>query len=112
MSSTIPMVGKNSRKLLVYSQASVTKVSECPTRMLPWMGGNTPPIESVGSVSPSRRIWESIEVVVVFPCVPLTATETLYSFMSCPKRVALVRQGMPSLRARKSSSLSSLTAAV
>ena len=55
------------RKLLVYSQASVTKVSDCPTRILPPMEGRIPPTLMVGSQAPSRRIWEIMEVVVVLP---------------------------------------------
>ena len=58
---------------MVYSQASVTNKSESPTRIFPPMEGRIPPTEMVGSRSPASRIWESMEVVVVFPWVPATA---------------------------------------
>ena len=66
--------GKKLRKLLVYSQASVRKISEFPTRIFPPMAGRIPPTLMVGSHSPFKRMWEIMEVVVVFPCVPATAT--------------------------------------
>ena len=47
----------------------MTKVSESPTRILPPMAGRMPPTEIVGSQWPSRRMWEIIDVVVVFPWV-------------------------------------------
>ena len=64
------ILGKKLKKLLVYSHASVIKVSEFPTRIFPWIAGRIPPTLMVGSQSPSRRIWETMEVVVVFPWVP------------------------------------------
>ncbi len=69
----IPTVGKKCRKLLVYSQASVRKVLEPPTRIFPPMAGRMPPTEMVGSVSAARRTVDIMEVVVVLPCVPATA---------------------------------------
>ena len=42
-------------------------------RILPWIAFKIPPTEMVGSFSPASRIWESMEVVVVFPWVPATA---------------------------------------
>ena len=36
-----------------------------------------PPTEMVGSVSASIRMYDSMDVVVVFPWVPLTAMEYL-----------------------------------
>ena len=65
--------GKKLKKLLVYSQASVRKVSDCPTRMFPPIAGRMPPTLMVGSQSPFRRMWDSMEVVVVLPWVPATA---------------------------------------
>ena len=44
------MVGKKLRKEFVYSQASTTKVSCPPTRMLPPMSFSMPPTETVGSL--------------------------------------------------------------
>lgn len=43
------------RKLFVYSQASVTKMPELPTRIFPPMACRIPPTEMVGSVSPASR---------------------------------------------------------
>ena len=65
--------GKKLKKLLVYSQASVIKVPECPRRRFPPMEGRIPPTVMVGSKPPSSSIWEAMEVVVVFPWVPETA---------------------------------------
>ena len=62
--------GKKLKKLFVYSQASVTNVSDSPTRIFPPIAGRIPPTLMVGSHFPSKRIWETIEVVVVLPCVP------------------------------------------
>ena len=63
----ISIVGKKERKLLVYSQASVTNSSGPPTRMFPPMECRIPPTEMVGSFSAARRISVTMEVVVVFP---------------------------------------------
>ncbi len=41
--------GKKLKKLLVYSHASVIKVSECPTRIFPPIAGRIPPTLMVGS---------------------------------------------------------------
>ena len=65
--SIILIVGLNDKKLLVYSQASVTKRSERPTLILPPMLLSMPPTEIVGSASAARRISVIIEVVVVLP---------------------------------------------
>ena len=73
----ISMVGKKDRKLLVYSQASVTNISGPPTRILPPMASSIPPTEMVGSFRASIRISVSMDVVVVFPWVPATATDWL-----------------------------------
>ncbi len=69
----MPILGKKSRKLLVYSQASATKYSEWPMRRLPWMSFSTPPMVSVGSKSAASRISLTMEVAVVLPWVPLIA---------------------------------------
>ena len=52
----ILIFGKKLRKLFVYSQASVTNVSDSPTRILPPIAGRIPPTLIVGSQSPARRI--------------------------------------------------------
>ncbi len=62
---------------MVYSQASVTNRSGPPTRMLPPMSFKMPPTEIVGSVSAARRMSVIMDVVVVFPWVPETATDSL-----------------------------------
>ena len=61
----------------MYSHASVTNRSGPPTRMLPPMSFKMPPTEMVGSVSAARRMSVIMEVVVVFPWVPETATDSL-----------------------------------
>ncbi len=63
----IPILGKKLKKLLVYSQASVTNRSVLPTRMLPPMLFNIPPMDRVGSVPACSRISVTMEVVVVLP---------------------------------------------
>ena len=62
---------------MVYSQASVTNRSGPPTRMLPPMSFKMPPTEIVGSVSAANRMSVIMDVVVVFPWVPETATDSL-----------------------------------
>ena len=71
------MVGWKDKKLLVYSQASVTKIPDCPTRILPPILSKMPPTEMVGSQLPTIKISVSMEVVVVFPCVPAILTAVL-----------------------------------
>ena len=66
------MVGWKDRKLLVYSHASVRKSSEWPILILPPIDGSIPPTDIVGSVPADMSISLSIDVVVVFPCVPET----------------------------------------
>ena len=58
---------------MVYSQASVTKYSDLPTRMLPPIDFRIPPMDRVGSASAARSTSDIMEVVVVLPCVPLIA---------------------------------------
>ena len=48
-----------------------------PTRMLPPMSFKIPPTEMVGSVSAANRMSVIMDVVVVFPWVPETATDSL-----------------------------------
>ena len=68
-----PIPGAKSRKVLVYSQASVTKYSRPPIRIFPPISFSIPPTARVGSVSAASRISLTMEVVVVLPWVPLTA---------------------------------------
>ncbi len=57
---------------MVYSQASVRKMSDFPARIFPWILERIPPTEMVGSQSAFIKISAIIEVVVVLPCVPAT----------------------------------------
>ena len=77
------------KKLSTYSQASVIKWSEWPILTFPPIDFRFPPTNIVGSNSACSNIVDNIEVVVVFPCVPETAIEFLYSLISCPKNAAL-----------------------
>ena len=43
---------------------------EFPTLIFPPIAFKMPPTEIVGSSSPARRMWDSMDVVVVFPWVP------------------------------------------
>ena len=61
---------------MVYSQASVRKKPEFPTRMFPPMESKIPPTETVGSVPAPNSIWVTMEVVVVFPWVPEMAMDS------------------------------------
>ena len=60
--SIILIVGLNDKKLLVYSQASVTKRSERPTLILPPMLLRRPPTQIVGPASAATIISEIKEV--------------------------------------------------
>ena len=64
------IVGINDKKLLVYSQASVTNIPDFPIRIFPPILFKIPPTDIVGSASAARSISVTIDVVVVFPCVP------------------------------------------
>ena len=112
ISRMMPIPGNISRKLLVYSQASAAKYWLRPILTFPPMLSRIPPMERVGSVPALTRISEIMEVVVVFPCVPLTATGSLYPRMICPSRTDLVMCGIPSSVTAIYSGLSGLIAAV
>ena len=66
----------------------------------------------VGSKFPSRVTWDSIDVHVVFPCVPEIATLYLWPFIIWPKNSALSINWMFFSLASKSSGLSLGIAAV
>ena len=42
-------------------------------RMLPPIASKIPPTDIVGARFAAKKMWEAIEVVVVFPCVPAMA---------------------------------------
>ena len=67
--------GRKFKKLFVYSQASEIKTSDFPTRRFPSIAFKIPPTVMVGSFFAMSKIWEIMEVVVVFPWVPDTAME-------------------------------------
>jgi len=96
----------------VYSQLSFTKFSECPMRRFPPIEGSIPPTNMVGSQLPASRIWEIMDVVVVFPCVPATLMALLYSFIISPRKSARTIIGMPACCAAINSGLSLWMAAV
>ncbi len=73
----MPILGKKLKKLLVYSQASVRKISGPPTRTQLPMDFKMPPMDRVGSMSAAIRISLAMEVVVVLPWVPLMAMGVL-----------------------------------
>ena len=77
------MVGLSSRRLLLYSSASTTKISPSPNTELVLIDLTTPPTIIVGSNSESFNIEPIIDVVVVFPCVPEIATVEVFNFASC-----------------------------
>ena len=66
----ISILGLRLRKLSMYSQASVTKYWLAPTLTLPPISARFPPTRMVGSSLALSKIKETIEVVVVLPCVP------------------------------------------
>ena len=72
----MPIFGKKLKKLLVYSHASVRKVSEWPTRIFPPMDGRIPPTEIVGSQAPEmlqRRVMEQAEWKILPEAIHLIA---------------------------------------
>ena len=71
-----------------------------------------PPIITVGSASAAMKMWVHMEVVVVLPWVPETATGRLNFSVSMPSITERSRVGMPFSRAATSSGLSALQAAV
>ena len=84
------MLGLSSRKLSLYSQASVTKKSFSPTWKLPPISSRLPPTETVGFFPAFIRIREIIAVVVVLPWVPDMAMLLSYSSIRAPRACALV----------------------
>ena len=106
----ISMVGLSSRKLSMYSQASVTKYFLPPIITLLCSSLSMPPTSMVGSRPALCIIRETMDVVVVFPWVPETAMDTGYSFISTPRASALEITGTPSSLALSISGFSMDTA--
>ena len=65
-----------------------------------------------GSAPPIRSVCVNRAVVVVLPCVPETATERGYRFVTSPSMTDRSMAGMPFSRAATSSGLSLGTAAL
>ena len=65
-----------------------------------------------GSIPALTKICVMSAVVVVFPCVPETATELGYRRVTMPSMTDRSTVGMPFSRAATSSGLSAFTAAV
>ena len=88
------------------------KFSELPIFTLPPIDLRLPPTNIVGSKLVWSNIVDNIDVVVVFPWVPETAIEFLYSLIICPKNAALFIVSMFFSFAVINSSLSGCIAAV
>ena len=65
------------------------KYSLFPILKLPSITSSSPPTNIVGSKSAFKVTCESIDVQVVFPCVPDIATLYLWPFIIKPKNSAL-----------------------
>ena len=63
-----------SKKAVSYSSASMTKNSESVSLAETEKSTGTPPIKNPGLRPATSRIRANIEEVVVFPCVPATAS--------------------------------------
>ena len=112
MFSSKDTAGCSCKKVSTYSQASQMMVSLPPTRQLLLMSGSLPPIMALGSAPASIKIWVSMDVVVVLPWVPETATSRGYLAVSIPSITERSRVGTPFSLAAASSGLSALHAAV
>src|SRR5205085_1587752 len=93
------------------SSASTTYKSRPPTRALPPHPATRPPASPVGSRPAAANASVTITVVVVFPCVPATAT-TVPPATAWLRASARRTTGTPRARARSSSGWSPGTAAV
>ena len=72
------MVGDRAMKDPSLSSDSATRISPWPNFALdPPHISSLPPITTVGSRPPAVRMAAIMEVVVVFPCAPATATPNL-----------------------------------
>ena len=71
---TTATAGESSRNVPSLSSASATRMSPLPICALPASERTRPPMTRVGSIRASVSTWPIIEVVVVFPWLPATAT--------------------------------------
>ena len=97
--------GANMRNEPSLSSASATNSSPLPSSAPRPVSARTPPITYDGSAPSSRSTVVSMEVVVVLPCVPATATVRLPS-MTEASAAARCSTRSPCCRAAASSGLS------
>ena len=103
------IVGESFRKEPSLSSASATMTSPSPSLALLPIDESFPPMTMVGSSPPWARIVETMEVVVVLPCMPETATEN-FILRSSASISARGMTGMLRRWASRTSGLSALTA--
>ena len=85
-------------------------ISPCPNNEFVPIVFTNPPTTSVGSRSAALSMLPSIELVDVFPCVPLTAIDVSLTAISSPSISARRITGIPISFASSISGLFSLTA--
>ena len=103
---TTPILGRKPKNIWSYSSASTTKCLPVPERPLLSILASVPPIITVGSSSASSKIWATIPVVVVLPCVPVMAMPVLL-VIKLPSKSPRLSRGTPKRRASCISGLSS-----
>ena len=97
---------RNDRSL---SSASTTMNGPLPRRALPPRAPTTPPMTAVGSSPAASRTSATMDVVVVLPWDPATAT-ALFCFVNSANIAPRPTMGIPLRRASTSSGLSGATA--
>src|SRR5690349_15168239 len=102
---TTATVGVSLRKEPSDSSASATRYSPAPSRAFAPRLSTRPPTTMVGSKRASDSTAPTIDVVVVLPCVPATATP-IFMRMSSASISARGMVGIPRCRAAPSSTLS------
>ncbi len=107
---TTAKVGESIRNERSLSSASTTIRSLFPRRAFEPIAPTTPPTTTVGSRPACASTVATIEVVVVFPCEPATATVCGFSRISSPSISARGMTGMERRRASSTSGLSPRTA--
>ena len=106
---TTATVGESFRNERSDSSASATMKSPLPSRAPEPSTPRRPPTTTVGSSPPLSRISATIDVVVVLPWLPATATPYLRRISSASISARGIT-GMPSRRASTTSGLSGRTA--
>ena len=107
---TTAIVGVNIRNERSLSSASTTIKSLLPSRAFERYVRTMPPITNVGSSPAAPNTVATIDVVVVFPCEPATATVCGFMRISSASISALGITGIERSRASIISGLSSRTA--